>query len=383
MTYRYVSLVFLTITTLTIFQIAGTTTTAATTSSAPTLQVSDAVGVDLTHLPLGDGKLSSAPKVGWIWPCHINPSAGGAFRNGPWIDTTNGTYDLTAKAVVQGKVNWPQHTLTVKLAGDKRIISTNDLPDHPTGNFPISRTDAAFQYDPNPNTIAAQNVTIDLPASPTLATQPSCTPGAVGILLSGAVLFNALDAPGRDAVAHETQDGCQGHPQESGVYHYHSLTTCLPDTTSADGQSTLVGYAIDGFGIYGMRGKGGKILTSADLDECHGQTSEVEWDGKMVMMYHYNATWDFPYTIGCLRGTYDLANVRALGGAPNAGPAQSGPPQGNPGSGQPDLAAAAAKLGISVQTLRQALGPPPPDLAAAAAKLGISVQMLRDALGLN
>src|SRR5258708_1720899 len=205
MTHRYVSLVFLTLTTLTIFQIAGTTTTAATTSSAPTLQVSDAVGVDLTHLPLGDGKLSTAPKVGWIWPCHINPGAGGAFRNGPWIDTTNSTYDLTAKAVVQGKVNWPQHTLTVKLEGDKRIISTNDLPDHPTGIFPISRTDAAFQYDPNPNKIAAQNVTIDLPASPTLATQPSCVPGPLCRLFLMAFLFNALDDPGPRPEARETQ----------------------------------------------------------------------------------------------------------------------------------------------------------------------------------
>ncbi|MBA3874020.1 MAG: hypothetical protein H0X30_33220, partial [Anaerolineae bacterium] len=49
--------------------------------------------------------------------------------------------------------------------------------------------------------------------------------------------------------------------------------------------------------------------------------------------------------------------------------------------GRPNLAAAAAKLGISEQTLRDALGPPPPDLQAAAAKLGITVQALTDALG--
>src|SRR5258708_12169211 len=137
MTHRYVSLVFLTLTTLTIFQIAGTTTTAATTSSAATLQASAAGGVDLTHLPLGDGKLSSAPKVGWIWPCHINPGAGGAFRNGPWIDTANGTYDLTTKAVVQGAVEWPQHKLTVPLEGDKTIILTNNLPDPPPQTLPL------------------------------------------------------------------------------------------------------------------------------------------------------------------------------------------------------------------------------------------------------
>lgn len=47
----------------------------------------------------------------------------------------------------------------------------------------------------------------------------------------------------------------------------------------------------------------------------------------------------------------------------------------------PDLAVAAATLGISEQTLSQAMGAPPPDLDAAAATLGISVEALRNALG--
>ena len=74
-------------------------------------------------------------------------------------------------------------------------------------------------------------------------------------------LFNALDAPGRDAVAHETQDRCHGHPQQNGVYHYHSLTNCIADKPGPDGNSPLVGYAIDGFGIYG-RYENGKPLST-------------------------------------------------------------------------------------------------------------------------
>ena len=134
--------------------------------------------------------------------------------------------------------------------------------------------------------------------------------------MTGSVLFNALDAPGRDAVAHETQDSCQGHPQESGVYHYHSVTTCMDDKRLADGHSALVGYALDGFGIFGRYGEGGMLLSSSDLDACHGHTHMIPWDGKMVMMYHYHATWDFPYTLGCFHGSYDLANVRAISGPP-------------------------------------------------------------------
>jgi len=270
--------------------------------------------VDLTRLPLGDGHISTAPKKGWIWACRVDPGAGGAFRDGPWIKK-DGTYDFTAKAVVPGDVHWPSR-YTMRLEGETRVFALNDFPNHGTGTFPIPSDSKAYQYDRNPNAITEQDFNVTLPANPAPAAAPSCAPGAVGILLSGAVLFNALDAPGRDAVAHETQDKCQGHPQISGVYHYHWISTCIDDKRLADGHSALVGYAIDGFGIFGRYGEGGKLLSSADLDECHGHTHAIEWNGRRVVMYHYHATWDFPYTVGCLRGAYGRENVRAISGRP-------------------------------------------------------------------
>ena len=302
------------------------------TSASVTAQANT---VDLTHLPLGDNRLADSPKVGWIWPCHIEPNAGGAFKNGPWIKQ-DGTYDFTAKAFVDGKVSWPKHHLDIQVQGDQRMISTNDLPDHVTGIYPIAQRDDAFQYDRNPNKIGEQHFQITLPAAPTLADKPSCVPGAIGVLLTGTVLFNALDAPGRDAVAHETQDACQGHPERSGTYHYHSLTTCLQDATTSDGHSVLMGYSLDGFGIYGRHGEGGKILTSADLDECHGHTHLIEWNGKMVVMYHYHATWDFPYTIGCMRGVYKMSDVMTISGGPGGGPGQPGGRPGRPDGPPPN-----------------------------------------------
>lgn len=351
---------------------------------------------DLTRLPLGDGKLSQSPKVGWIWACHTEPDAGGAFRAGPWIKA-DGTYDLTAKAVVPGSVTWP-HRFNIQVQQGRRVFSSNDLPPHPTGIFPIPSDSSAYRYDRNPNRISQQNVLLDLPANPVLAAQPGCAPGAVGILLSGVSLFNALDAPGRDAVAHETQDQCQGHPQVSGMYHYHNVSTCVEKPRLANAHSALVGYMVDGFGIYGRYGEGGKLLTSADLDECHGHIHMIEWDGKRVAMYHYHATWDFPYTAGCMRGSYRMSDVMKLSGpplqrngeqprGPGMGDGRGPPPSGMdrrpgpPPGGHPDLNAAAGKLGISVERLRAALGPPPPDLDAAAARLGMPVEQLRGALG--
>ena len=100
--------------------------------------------------------------------------------------------------------------------------------------------------------------------------------GSIGVLLTGAQIFNALDALGRDAGAHEVQDRCDGHPEVSGAYHYHSLTSCLKSTDVPGQYSTLVGYAKDGFGIYGNQGESGLPLTNADLDKCHGRAHSIE-----------------------------------------------------------------------------------------------------------
>ena len=63
-----------------------------------------------------------------------------------------------------------------------------------------------------------------------------------------------------------------------------------------------IGVTLTGVAIYGPW-YNGKILTTADLDECHGTTSAVMWDGALATIYHYVSTYDFPYTLGCYRGT--------------------------------------------------------------------------------
>ncbi|MDK2124759.1 YHYH protein [Parachitinimonas caeni] len=258
-----------------------------------------AAGVDLTRLPIGN-KVTTSPQRGAVYSCQTQFNGGGAFATGKWING-DGTYNLNAKPIIDGAVSWPsQFTLSVS-NGVRKIIG-NDLPSHPTGTYPVATTDDAYQYDRNPNRISSQNLSYNLTLNPEASATPAClNMGPIGVLLSGSYVFNALDAGGRDAVAYELQDSCQGHPERSGAYHYHSITTCLEDKPSG-GHSPLLGYAIDGFGIYGHYGQNGETLTNADLDECHGHTHEIDWDGKNVVMYHYHATWEYPYTIGCLRG---------------------------------------------------------------------------------
>jgi len=228
-----------------------------------------------------------------------------------------------------------------------RIIRGNGLPvNTPTGTFPVSFRDAAFQIDRNPNTIQQQNIMLTLPMNLELAAAPSCVPmGMIGVALNGVAIYNGLDGGGRDAVAHEVQDLCNGHPQQEGEYHYHGPSQCLPEQR---GKEKLVGYALDGFGIYSIYDAQGREITNADLDVCHGRTSEVEWNGARRSIYHYVLTREYPYTIACFRGTPvrtrldhgpQLAQQRPELGPPLFGPLRGffpGPLPPPPGSPPPD-----------------------------------------------
>ena len=148
---------------------------------------------------------------GSIWPCQTAEFGTRRSHGGEWIKA-DGTFDFSNKPVTEGDIYWPSN-IDIRLVDGKRRVTGNDLPKHATGQFPISPDSAAYRYDTNPNSIRAQNVLIDLPANPVLAQVSSCAPGgAIDILLSGGLFFNALDANGEDAVAHEIQDKCQGHP---------------------------------------------------------------------------------------------------------------------------------------------------------------------------
>ncbi len=266
--------------------------------------------LDITQLPLGDGKVSTRPQVGYVYSCQTHFQGGGAQHAGDWIHGT--TWDLTAKLSVRGSVTFPDAQFSIETQGAQRIITGNGLPvDTEAGIFPIQRDDPAYQIDRNPNAIESYNVSFALPLNPTMANTPSCVPmGMIGVASNGVAIFNALDDGGRDAVAHEVQDLCDGHPQMSGVYHYHGPSVCLPNQTE---NNTLIGYALDGYGIYSIYGADGVEITNADLDECHGTTSEVLWNGESTSIYHYVLTREYPYTIGCYRAAPQRV---AVNGAP-------------------------------------------------------------------
>lgn len=275
---------------------AAYTCPSATTSSG---------SLNCAALPLGDSHYSTAgPSVGYVYVCTV-PNGQAPSGTGPWINTTAGTWDALTKDVVTGSVSWPG-TFSATTSGASLDVTGNGLPLAPvtTGTYPIASTEAVYQYDGNPNSIAAQSINYALPYNPSAAASPGCLSGGrIGVAVNGVSVYDALDAVGHDAVAREGQDSCHGHPDQSSTYHYHGwLFVCVTDAGSASQNSSLLGYALDGYGIYGPW-YNGKVLTSADLDICHGTTSAVMWHGALTSIYHYVSTYDFPYTLGCYHGT--------------------------------------------------------------------------------
>lgn len=288
----------------------GTTTSSATDSTGSTGSTggtttgNTASTIDPHKLPVGTAYVTtSTPAPGSLYMCGVGAAGGpGAHVQGPWFSADGKTWDPSLKISVQGAVSWVS-SFTVKL-GNLLQLNGNGLPNHTTGTFPIATSDPAYAYDRNPNQIKEVDIAWGLSATPQVNSKPTCLGmGAIGVLVSGVRLFAPVDESGRDAVAWETQDACEGHPQENGAYHYHSVSSCVSKNDVVGKHSPLLGYIADGFGLYGNQGENGKALTNADLDICHGHTHAINVNGVDVAQYHYHQTKEFPYAVGCYKGT--------------------------------------------------------------------------------
>lgn len=170
---------------------------------------------------------------------------------------------------------------------------SNGIPNHarqaeyavPTGGGGVpNATNARAVADPT----RAQNYDFRIPTTPRKAAQPTSTSlGTIGVMISGAALFNPYEGDGvtvatasnftvKNAAGQDVAflDACNGHPTPRGDYHYHALPPCVTATVDvASGPSHLIGIAFDGYPIYGDRDLSGRPLTAADLDQCGGVTS--------------------------------------------------------------------------------------------------------------
>ncbi|MDO6547879.1 YHYH protein [Pseudoalteromonas carrageenovora] len=135
-----------------------------------------------------------------------------------------------------------------------------------------------------------------IPITPVASTQNNSIGNTnVGVALNGVVL--AAPAPvdailGAYTIA--AFDDCAGHINLVAGYHYHGEAGCSQTQIQSDGHAAMMGYALDGFGIFGMLNEDNTEPT--DLDECRGHSDDTRG-------YHYHAA-DVAENmfIGCFKG---------------------------------------------------------------------------------
>jgi hypothetical protein len=232
----------------------------------------------------------------------------------PWV--LDDDIDISKIETVPGSVTM-ESEFNISDTETTRTITGNGIPTAPIGTFGIPKDSAAYKYyAPLPATgyanaaeipAAPWKMEFTLPKNPQVAEKPSCfTQIMFGVTLNGAAFHAevALDLEGKayDPSAALPTDNCFGHPYAL-QYHYHGYSWKCLDQGKSGEPSPLVGYALDGFGIYGPRGADGKLITNAQLDECHGMVSEVMFNGTKQSIYHYVLNNEYPYAVGCYRGT--------------------------------------------------------------------------------
>lgn len=174
----------------------------------------------------------------------------------------------------------------------------------------------------------AQRYDFTIPTNPKKAASTTATsPGTIGVMISGAALFNPYEGDGttvaaagnftvKNAAGKDVAflDTCSGHPTPMGEYHYHALPSCV--TAKVDtkiGASHLIGLAFDGFPIYGDRDINGKQVTKAKLDKCNGITSATPEFPKGIYHYVLLKTKDSRSSIRCFSGKVDASLIRSNG----------------------------------------------------------------------
>jgi YHYH protein len=216
-------------------------------------------------------------------------------------DTVTTTTDTTVPAVYQ-KIYGAS---SINSDGTYIYIKTKDLPDHKSVYYATSNplyeafsgtTFGGKTFSKNPNSIVEQTATLKIPLNPKVNTAHSATPlGPIGIALNGVPFFNQY-AAGGSPLTNEINgfDQGWGHPQNSGIYHYHVEPVYL--TTVKSTKSGLMGFLLDGFPVYGPQEENGTTVLNTSLDDYHGHTHATKDYPNGI--YHYHFTAEAPYLNG-------------------------------------------------------------------------------------
>ncbi len=142
-----------------------------------------------------------------------------------------------------------------------------------------------------------------IPLAPAIAaTTTTATDGPIGMAINGVPIFNPCKQGGcqnGDTKVLGELDACNGHAGRADDYHYHAAPTCLmAGKPAAYWDTHPLGWALDGFAIYGYNNADGSTATRDGV--CGGNTGTV---ANGPAGYSYHVTDASPYVLSCFRGT--------------------------------------------------------------------------------
>ncbi|MEM8954290.1 MAG: YHYH protein [Verrucomicrobiota bacterium] len=133
------------------------------------------------------------------------------------------------------------------------------------------------------------------PAAEAVSGRESLFKGAIAVAANGVPIFNPIKQDGRtDTNLAGELDEYGGHAGRGDDYHYHLPPTFMNEEF---GDALPIGYAMDGYALYGFNEPDGE--RAEDLDELNGHQHGD-------LGYHYHATEAYPYLNGGFRGEVAL-----------------------------------------------------------------------------
>ncbi|APX12904.1 YHYH protein [Tateyamaria omphalii] len=197
--------------------------------------------------------------------------------------------------------------VTVTCEGGAAIISSDTYPDHDLMTGIVGTNEQV--------PVPAPGYAAPIPLAPVLGDTPQTRDSALGVAVNGVPIFDytaggemteadlAHYQAQHDTLQTQQLDICGGHAGRGDDYHYHVKPVCMIAEMENAGPAAIIGWAFDGFPIYGDENPDGSAITENALDVCNGQMDAT-------FGYRYHTSDDAPYIIQCIMG--EVADIRQL-----------------------------------------------------------------------
>ncbi|MEO9511346.1 MAG: YHYH protein [Flavobacteriaceae bacterium] len=277
------------------------------------LFLSDGLEITQVSCTLSDGSTTkcyqivstSTPADHEMGPWCPDNIADGAESGGIWLENGE-VYDVDG-AFVENMATFYNDSNWLMYDSNGDIYTTDTEED--CGNAANPNVGPAYEnycVECLPSYVSNITQTYLIPVAPIKLDTPvsfsGVGPGQIGPSVRG-IAFNGVrfDAPApTDAILGAYTlapfDDAGGHINLNAGYHYHAATGISTKIAQNDGHAAMIGYAMDGHGIYEQLDEEGN--EPADLDVCRGHSDDTRG-------YHYHVA--APGTnsfIDCLAGAY-------------------------------------------------------------------------------